>query len=113
MELINIEKSLKQLIVIKRNGRNYKDNKKRKKLYTRIYNSIQIGEKMNYTLPIFLALVTFMFIAFVLSIPYMIYQYFKYGSIEIIKTLIFFSFIFYLISAYYLVILPLPNQATF
>ena len=68
---------------------------------------------MNYTLPIFLALVTFMFIAFVLSIPYMIYQYFKYGSIEIIKTLIFFSFIFYLISAYYLVILPLPNQATF
>ena len=41
---------------------------------------------MNYTLPIFLALVTFMFIAFVLSIPYMIYQYFKYGSIEIYFT---------------------------
>lgn len=68
---------------------------------------------MNYIFPIFLAILTLIVISFVLSIPYMLYQYFKYGSIEIFKTLIFLSFIFYLISAYYLVILPLPNQDSF
>lgn len=65
---------------------------------------------MNYLLTIFLAVITFIGLAFILSIPYMLYQYFKYGSIEVVKTLIFASFLFYLICAYYLVILPLPSM---
>lgn len=64
---------------------------------------------MNYLFTILVAIITFVSIAFVLSIPYMLYQYFKYGSIEVVKTLIFASFIFYFICAYYLVILPLPS----
>ena len=49
---------------------------------------------MNYLFTILVAIITFVSIAFVLSIPYMLYQYFKYGSIEVVKTLIFASFIF-------------------
>lgn len=64
---------------------------------------------MNYLSTISFALITFLTLAFIFSIPYMLYQYFKYGSIEKFKTLIFASFIFYLICAYYLVILPLPS----
>ena len=43
-----------------------------------------------------------------LSVPYAIYQYRKYGSISLWKTFLVFSFIFYLMCAYFMVILPLP-----
>lgn len=43
-----------------------------------------------------------------LSLPYAIYQYRKYGSISLWKTFLVFSFIFYLMCAYFMVILPLP-----
>ncbi len=63
----------------------------------------------NYIIPIGFAFLTFPFIAFLITIPYMIFIYRKYGSISPLRTLIVYSFILYLISAYYLVILPLPE----
>lgn len=54
------------------------------------------------------ALLIFPFIAFILTIPFLIYQYNKYGAIPKIKCLIFYSLILYLICAYFMVILPLP-----
>ena len=39
----------------------------------------------------------------------MIANYRKYGSVNKLRTLIFYSFILYLLTVYFLVILPLPN----
>lgn len=62
-----------------------------------------------YLIPIQVAMMVFPFIAFCLTLPYVIYQYYKYGSIPILRTLIIFSFIYYLINAYFMTILPLPS----
>ena len=45
-----------------------------------------------------------------LSLPYAIYQYRRYGSISAWKTFLVASFIFYLMCAYFMVILPLPTD---
>ena len=45
-----------------------------------------------YTLPIKYALIFFPFIAFLITIPYMIYEYHKYGSISKLRTFIIYSF---------------------
>lgn len=55
------------------------------------------------------AIVMFPIFAFIITIPYMLYQYHKYGSIHPFKTIIIFSFVLYLEIAYYLIILPLPT----
>ena len=62
-----------------------------------------------YSIPIKFAIITFPFIAFILTIPFLIYQYRKYGAIPILKSILFYSFILYLITAYYMVMLPLPS----
>ena len=51
----------------------------------------------------------FPLVAFVFSIPYIIQNYHEYGSIISIRVLIVYSFILYLMTAYFLVILPLPS----
>ncbi len=51
----------------------------------------------------------FPLIALLFTTPYMISQYHKYGAIHTFRTLIIYSFILYLLTAYFLVILPLPK----
>ncbi len=63
-----------------------------------------------YIKPIVTAFLTFPFIAFLIAIPYLIYQYRKYGSLPFIRSLIFYSFVLYLMCSYFLVILPLPSM---
>ena len=53
---------------------------------------------------------TFPLIAAVITLPYMIYQYRKFGSIPWLRSLIVYSFVFYMLVAYYMVILPLPED---
>lgn len=65
-----------------------------------------------YKIPIEFAFIVFPFIAFILTIPFLIYQYRKYGAIPMLKSAIFYSLILYLICAYFLVILPLPPIET-
>ena len=48
-------------------------------------------------------------IAFIFTVPYILYQYHKYGSIYYLRVIIVYSFILYLMTAYFLVILPLPT----
>lgn len=62
-----------------------------------------------YKIPIEFAFVVFPFIAFILTIPFLIHQYRKYGAIPLLKSACFYSMILYLICAYFLVILPLPS----
>ncbi len=62
-----------------------------------------------YKIPIEFAFIAFPFIAFILTIPFLIHQYRKYGAIPLLKSAIFYSMILYLICAYFLVMLPLPS----
>lgn len=64
-----------------------------------------------YKIPIEVAIIAFPFIAFILTVPFLIYHYRKYGAIHFLKSIIFYSLILYLITAYFLVILPLPSIA--
>lgn len=63
----------------------------------------------SYQNVIFQAILIFPIIAFIFSLPYIIYNYNKYGSFLSIRIAIVYSFILYLICAYSLVILPLPS----
>lgn len=62
--------------------------------------------------PLRTALLIFPLISFALVTPYMFHQYRKYGSISVFRTLVIFSFIYYLMNAYFLVVLPLPERAS-
>ncbi len=63
----------------------------------------------NYFFPINAAVITFPFLAMIITAPFLIYYYRKYGQLGKLRSLILYSFVFYLLSAYYLVILPLPS----
>lgn len=64
---------------------------------------------MTYINTIKTALIVFPILAFLMTIPYMFNQYRKYGSINKLRTLIIYSFVFYMLCVYFLVILPLPK----
>jgi glycopeptide antibiotics resistance protein len=56
------------------------------------------------------AVLVFPFLAFLITIPFLIYNYRKYGSIPLMRWLAVYLFAFYLLTAYFLVILPLPPK---
>lgn len=58
------------------------------------------------------AIIVFPLIALVISLPFMIWAYRKYGSFSFLRALILYSFSFYLLTAYFMVILPLPSFDT-
>lgn len=62
-----------------------------------------------YTFPIQTAALFFIVALVVLFVPWLIYTYRKYGFLSLSKTIISFSFIFYMLSALFLVLLPLPE----
>lgn len=62
----------------------------------------------NYLIPIETAILTFPILAGLITIPYIIIQYRRYGSLSPFRIVIVYSFVFYLCCAYFLVILPLP-----
>ena len=64
---------------------------------------------MNYLLAIKTAVVIFPLLALMITGPFILHQYHKFASIEPLKTIIIYGFIFYLLCAYFLVILPLPK----
>lgn len=69
------------------------------------------GNNMSaYAEPIKVALIIFPIVAFVLSFIFFVYEYRKYGTFLFRKAIIIYSFIFYLLCAYFLVILPLPPR---
>ncbi len=65
---------------------------------------------MNYINTIKTAIIIFPFIALLFTIPFILHQYHKYGSINKLRVLIIYSFILYMITIYFLVILPLPSR---
>ncbi|MHC5247879.1 VanZ family protein [Enterococcus sp. LJL90] len=63
-----------------------------------------------YTMPILNAILWFPFIALLVSLPFFVIQYRRYGRFTISRGLILYAFVFYLLCAYFLVILPLPAR---
>lgn len=57
------------------------------------------------------AVIVFPVLAAVITLPFLIYQYRRYGSIPWIRTVCVYLFTFYLEAAYLLVILPLPSRS--
>lgn len=56
------------------------------------------------------AFLFFPILALLIAAPYTIYNYHKYGSVLSLRIIIVYSFILYLLCAYFLVILPLPSR---
>lgn len=67
---------------------------------------------MGYIFAIKVAVFIFPILAFIFTLPYILTQYHKYGSVSLYRSVIIYSFIFYMICIYFLVILPLPDMET-
>lgn len=65
---------------------------------------------MEYLQTIKIAILVFPLVAFLFTIPFILSQYHRYGSINKLRVLIIYSFILYLMIIYFLVILPLPSR---
>lgn len=63
-----------------------------------------------YIEPIRVAVFLFPFLALLLSLPIFVKQYRQYGHFIFSRGAIIYTFIFYLLCAYFLVILPLPSR---
>lgn len=57
------------------------------------------------------AFFVFPILAFAFTVPYLLFQYKKFGAIPLLRSAIIYSFILYCLTAYFLVILPLPSRA--
>lgn len=59
-----------------------------------------------------IAVFVFPILAMILTIPFLIYQYNRYGSLHMWRSVTIFAFIFYMLVAYFVVILPLPSRSS-
>jgi glycopeptide antibiotics resistance protein len=64
----------------------------------------------SYITIILYTIILFPFIALIITLPFMIINYHKYGSVSFFRTLIVYTFILYLLCALFLVIFPLPSK---
>lgn len=62
-----------------------------------------------YTQPILTAFIMFGVLGYLLVIPWLVYSYRKYGYFSLWASIVVYSFIFYMLSALFLVLLPLPT----
>ena len=65
---------------------------------------------MVYINNIYTGLLAFPFIAAAITLPYAVYQYNKHGSVSKFRTLIIYSYILYMLIAFFMVSLPLPSR---
>lgn len=62
-----------------------------------------------YSTPILTAVIILLVIGHFTAVPWVIHSYRKYGFLSFWTTIVMFSFVFYALAAYFLVILPLPE----
>ena len=65
-----------------------------------------------FVMPITTAVLLFPLIAALITAPFLIYKYRKVGSVPWLHAAAVYSFVFYLMCAYFLVLLPLPADRT-
>ncbi len=61
-----------------------------------------------YLEPIITAVYVFPILAAVFTLPYILHQYHKYGAILVFRIVIVYSFIFYMLTSFFMTLLPLP-----
>ena len=67
---------------------------------------------MVYIKVIYTGLLVFPLIAALFTLPYAVYQYNRHGSVSKYRTLIIYSFMLYMLIAFFMVCLPLPDRAS-
>lgn len=65
-----------------------------------------------YLKPIISACYIFPILAIIFTIPYILYEYHKYGSILVLRTGIVYTFIFYMLTSFFMTVLPLPPRSS-
>lgn len=65
-----------------------------------------------YKMPLKTAFLVFPFLSLIFTVPYMIFQYRKNDAIVLWRTVVIYAFIYYLLTIYFLVILPLPSRSS-
>ncbi|MGX6970513.1 VanZ family protein [Vagococcus bubulae] len=68
------------------------------------------GFMPSYAIPLSTAFIWFAVLSFLGTVPWTIYQYRKYGYFNIWRNIVLFSFIYYCLTAFFLVSLPLPKN---
>lgn len=63
----------------------------------------------NFSIPIITAVSLFPLVVCVITIPFLVWNYRKYNGLSIIRSLVIFSFVFYMMCAFFLTLLPLPT----
>ena len=61
-----------------------------------------------YVIPMYAAFLIFILVGLILIIPWLIYSYRKYGYFSVWESIVAYSFIYYMLTALFLVLLPLP-----
>src|SRR5690625_673961 len=54
------------------------------------------------------AFIIFLLLGFLLIIPWLIFSYRKYGYLSVWESIVMYSFVFYMLTALFLVLLPMP-----
>ena len=67
---------------------------------------------MVYIRNIYTGLLVFPLIAAVFTLPYAVFQYLRHGAVSKLRTLIIYSYILYMLIAFFMVCLPLPDRAS-
>ena len=65
----------------------------------------------SYLYDLKIAAAFFPLVALLVSIPFILIEYHKYGSVSLYKSIVFYSIVLYIMCAYFLIILPLPERS--
>lgn len=68
-----------------------------------------LSQLSNYSFPIATAVAFFPSIVCVITIPFLVWNYRKYNGLSVMRATVIFSFIFYMMCAFFLTLLPLPT----
>lgn len=63
----------------------------------------------NYTFPIITAITLFPSVVCIITVPFLVYNYRKYNGLSVMRATVIFSFVFYMMCAFFLTLLPLPT----
>lgn len=63
-----------------------------------------------YLVPIQTALIVFFVLINIIAVPVLLWEYHKKGALTLFKGIVIYSFIFYLITAFFMTLLPLPSK---
>ncbi|MCR5753763.1 MAG: VanZ family protein [Acetatifactor sp.] len=63
----------------------------------------------NYTFPVVTAITVFPSIVCLMTVPFLVWNYRKYNGLSIMRATVIFSFVFYMMCAFFLTLLPLPT----